>query len=241
MTAADVAREAADVILGRAEPARAAPRDPRRPPGVRQHDEVPADGHELELRQHVQHGGGVGVPAVPADAADADPVEQLPVRPRADHDSRPTTSIESYLRGRSAGTCASSATSWCSSGRSARCSISSRSTCCCASSTRGEALFHTGWFVESLLTELVIALVVRTRRPFFRSRPGSLLLWSTVALVTLTLAIPYLPLVGVFGFVPLPGVVLVTVSAVTALYVAATEVAQEAVLSRRRMRSACRR
>ena len=41
--------------------------------------------------------------------------------------------------------------------------------------------FRTGWFVESLLTELVIALVVRTRRPFFRSRPGRLLLvrrWS---------------------------------------------------------------
>jgi len=89
------------------------------------------------------------------------------------------------------------------------------------------AVFRTGWFVESLLTELVIALVVRTRRPFFRSRPGSLLLWSTVALVTLTLAIPYLPLVGVFGFVPLPGALLVTVSAVTALYVAATEVAKQ--------------
>ena len=33
-------------------------------------------------------------------------------------------------------------------------------------------LFRTGWFVESLLTELLVALVVRTRRPFFRSRPG---------------------------------------------------------------------
>ncbi len=31
--------------------------------------------------------------------------------------------------------------------------------------------FRTGWFVESLLTELVIALVVRTRRLCFRSRP----------------------------------------------------------------------
>jgi P-type Mg2+ transporter len=89
------------------------------------------------------------------------------------------------------------------------------------------AVFRTGWFVESLLTELVIALVVRTRRPFFKSRPGSLLLWSTVALVALTYALPYLPLVGVFGFVPLPGVVLVTISAVTALYVAATEVAKK--------------
>jgi Mg2+-importing ATPase len=85
-------------------------------------------------------------------------------------------------------------------------------------------LFRTGWFVESLLTELVVALVVRTRRPFFRSRPGRLLLWSTVALVALTIAIPYLPFIGVFGFVPLPATLLVTVTAVTALYVAATEV-----------------
>ena len=84
-------------------------------------------------------------------------------------------------------------------------------------------LFRTGWFVESLLTELVIALVVRTRRPFYRSRPGRVLLWSTVALIALTVAIPYLPFIGVFGFVPLPGMLLVTVIAITALYVAATE------------------
>jgi Mg2+-importing ATPase len=88
----------------------------------------------------------------------------------------------------------------------------------------GPALFRTGWFVESLLTELVIALVVRTRRPFFRSRPGRLLLWSTVALSVLTFAIPYLPFIGVFGFVPLPGLVLATISAITMLYVVATEI-----------------
>jgi Mg2+-importing ATPase len=84
-------------------------------------------------------------------------------------------------------------------------------------------LFRTGWFVESLLTELVIALVVRTRRPFFRSRPGGLLLWSTAALVAVTFAVPYLPFAGVFGFVPLPGALLLTVTAITALYVLATE------------------
>jgi Mg2+-importing ATPase len=83
-------------------------------------------------------------------------------------------------------------------------------------------LFRTGWFVESLLTELVIALVVRTRRPF-RSRPGRVLLWSTVVLVALTVALPYLPFIGVFGFVPLPAMLLMTVAAITALYVVATE------------------
>jgi Mg2+-importing ATPase len=50
--------------------------------------------------------------------------------------------------------------------------------------------FRTGWFIESLLTELVIALVVRTRHVFFRSRPGKLLLVSTLIVVGITLVLP---------------------------------------------------
>lgn len=84
-------------------------------------------------------------------------------------------------------------------------------------------LFRTGWFVESLLTELVIALVVRTRRPFFRSRPGRLLLGSTVLLVGLAFAIPYLPWVGLLGFVPTPAPLLAVLASITLLYVVAAE------------------
>jgi P-type Mg2+ transporter len=84
-------------------------------------------------------------------------------------------------------------------------------------------LFRTGWFVESLLTELAVALVMRTRRPFFQSRPGTLLLALTVVLAVGALAIPYLPLVGVFGFVPLPLPLLLTIVVIMLLYVAATE------------------
>lgn len=83
--------------------------------------------------------------------------------------------------------------------------------------------FRTGWFVESLLTELVIALVVRTRRPFFRSRPGAVLLGTTVVLVGIAFAIPYAPLVGALGFVPLPGALLVTLGTITVFYVVAAE------------------
>jgi Mg2+-importing ATPase len=43
------------------------------------------------------------------------------------------------------------------------------------------------------LTELAVALVIRTRRPFFRSRPGRLLLTSTLILIPVSFAIPYLP------------------------------------------------
>ena len=57
--------------------------------------------------------------------------------------------------------------------------------------TSGAALFRTGWFVESLLTELLVALVVRTRRSFFHSRPGKLLMIATGVVVLLTFLIPY--------------------------------------------------
>jgi P-type Mg2+ transporter len=100
----------------------------------------------------------------------------------------------------------------------------------------GPDLFRTGWFVESLLTELVIAMVVRTRRPFFRSQPGSVLLWSTAGLIALTIAIPYVPFIGVFGFVPLPGLLLLTVAAITLLYVAATEIVKSRFHSRASVR-----
>jgi Mg2+-importing ATPase len=87
-------------------------------------------------------------------------------------------------------------------------------------------LFRTGWFVESLLTELVIALVVRTRRPFFRSRPGTLLWTSTAAIVAVTFAIPFLPFAGVLGFAVLPGTVLLTLIGITVLYIGAVELAK---------------
>jgi Mg2+-importing ATPase len=87
----------------------------------------------------------------------------------------------------------------------------------------GVAAFRTGWFVESLLTELVVVLVMRTRRPFFASRPGRLLVISTVAVAALALAIPYLPLVGVLGFAPLASPLLAGLVVVTAAYVLATE------------------
>src|SRR5262249_1289971 len=82
----------------------------------------------------------------------------------------------------------------------------------------GVNTFRTAWFIASLLTELVVALVVRTRRRFYQSRPGSVLLWSTVALSVLTLAIPFLPSARILGFVPLSFNLLAALSTITALY-----------------------
>jgi Mg2+-importing ATPase len=88
-------------------------------------------------------------------------------------------------------------------------------------------LFRTGWFVESLVTELVVALVVRTRRPFFRSRPGRILLVTTLILIPVTFAIPYAPYAGVLGFVPPPASLIAVLAAITGMYVVATEVTKK--------------
>jgi P-type Mg2+ transporter len=88
----------------------------------------------------------------------------------------------------------------------------------------GASVFRTAWFVESLLSELAVALLVRTRRPAIRSRPGRLLLWLTVGTAILAVVVPYIPRVHVLGFVPLPLSVLLVVGAIVCGYVAATEV-----------------
>jgi Mg2+-importing ATPase len=93
-------------------------------------------------------------------------------------------------------------------------------------------VFQTAWFVESLLTELVIALVVRTRRRFYRSRPGRLLFWSTVVLACLTLLVPYAPFLRVLGFVPLPALLLWILLGIVVLYVAGAELLKRSFYAR---------
>jgi Mg2+-importing ATPase len=88
------------------------------------------------------------------------------------------------------------------------------------------AMFRTAWFVESLLTELLIALVVRTPRPIFRSRPGRFLWLSTLFVVALTFAVPYLPFASVLGFVALPPAVVAAIVGITGSYVIVTELAK---------------
>ncbi len=88
----------------------------------------------------------------------------------------------------------------------------------------GEPLFQSTWFVISLLTELAVLLVLRTRGPAWRSRPGALLAGATLAAGLGGVAIPFVPsLAGVFGFVPLPAATVGVVVVVVAGYVLATE------------------
>ena len=95
-----------------------------------------------------------------------------------------------------------------------------------------EPQFQTGWFIESLLTELVVALIVRTRRPVYRSKPGRWLWITTLAVSVMTISIPYLPYSNVMGFVPLPFWVTGLIVLVTLLYAMATETVKMAFYRR---------
>ena len=97
----------------------------------------------------------------------------------------------------------------------------------------GQAVFQTAWFMISLLTELAVVLILRTRRPALRSRPSRLLLWSTLAVGTATFALPFLGSAStLFGLVPLSGTALGFVVLILAGYILATELAKEWVYRR---------
>jgi Mg2+-importing ATPase len=79
----------------------------------------------------------------------------------------------------------------------------------------------------SLLTELVVVLILRTHKPAFRSKPSQLLIWSTLAVIAATFAIPYLGEAStIFGFVPLSALEVLAVVSIVLGYAVATEVAK---------------
>jgi Mg2+-importing ATPase len=88
--------------------------------------------------------------------------------------------------------------------------------------------FRTAWFLESVMTELLIMLVIRTRKPFFRSKPGKYLLVGTLLVAVVTLVLLYLPLNRTLGFTPLPLPLLLVLLGITGLYVLASEATKHA-------------
>lgn len=89
-----------------------------------------------------------------------------------------------------------------------------------------EMTFHTGWFIESVISAAVVVFVMRTRLPFFRSRPSRPMLLMTGLVALITLALPYTPLAGLMGFTPIPLVYLLFIFAIIGLYVLTAEIAK---------------
>ena len=81
-----------------------------------------------------------------------------------------------------------------------------------------EALFQTGWFIESLATQVLVIFVLRTRRNPLRSRPHPLLTATSLAVVVLAVVLPFTSLGAWFGFVPPSAAFLLAIAGLTVSY-----------------------
>jgi Mg2+-importing ATPase len=87
-----------------------------------------------------------------------------------------------------------------------------------------EGQFRTGWFLESVISASMIVLVIRSRKPFFRSRPGKYLLIATLSIAVITLILPFTPLGNVFGFSPLTLSTYLFLLLIVVVYILAAEI-----------------
>jgi len=86
------------------------------------------------------------------------------------------------------------------------------------------ALFQTGWFVESLLSQTLIVHVIRTGRiPFVESRPSRTLLAMTVAICAVGVWLPFSPAAPALGLTRLPGAYFLALAAILAAYLTLTQ------------------
>lgn len=85
-------------------------------------------------------------------------------------------------------------------------------------------LFRTGWFVESVVSASFVVLVIRTRRPFYRSKPGRYLLMTTLLIAIVTIILPYLPFSPLLGFRSVPKGFLFALSLILISYIILAEV-----------------
>jgi Mg2+-importing ATPase len=67
-----------------------------------------------------------------------------------------------------------------------------------------ESLFRTGWFVESIATQVLVIFIIRTRRNPLRSSPNRWLVLASLGVVLVAMALPFSPIAPYLGFTPLP-------------------------------------
>ncbi|MCX6236664.1 MAG: HAD-IC family P-type ATPase, partial [Bacteroidia bacterium] len=87
-----------------------------------------------------------------------------------------------------------------------------------------ESQFRTGWFLESVISASMIVLVIRSRKPFFRSRPGKYLLIATISIAVITLILPFTSLGSIFGFSPLTFTTYLLLLLIVVVYIVAAEI-----------------
>jgi Mg2+-importing ATPase len=95
-----------------------------------------------------------------------------------------------------------------------------------------EPLFHTGWFIESLATQTLVLFVIRTMGNPFRSRPSRSLTITTLLIVGIGVALPVTPLATLLGFTRLPASYFAFLILATVMYLALVDMAKRQLARR---------
>jgi Mg2+-importing ATPase len=85
------------------------------------------------------------------------------------------------------------------------------------------ATFRTGWFVESIATQILVIFAIRTAGPAWKSRAHPVLVATSLGALALALLVALTPAGSIFGFVALPAPILAGIAGLTILYLAAAE------------------
>lgn len=91
----------------------------------------------------------------------------------------------------------------------------------------GETLFHTGWFIESLATQVLVIFIIRTRKNPLKSHPNPWLTFCSLTVVSLAILLPFTPLGSYLGFVPPPPLFFIIIGCMVAIYLSMVEVAKQ--------------
>ena len=92
--------------------------------------------------------------------------------------------------------------------------------------------FRTGWFLESVISASLIVLVIRSRKPSFKSRPSKYLLMATLLVVVATLLLPLTPLGKILGLHPLPISFLLLIGVIVIGYIISAEITKRIFYSK---------
>ncbi len=90
-----------------------------------------------------------------------------------------------------------------------------------------EASFQTGWFIESIATQIFVVFIIRTKRvPFFKSMPSIFVGMSTIGVVILSWLIPFTPIGPLLSFAALSPILLTMIAAIVLAYLLVAETAK---------------
>jgi Mg2+-importing ATPase len=93
----------------------------------------------------------------------------------------------------------------------------------------GEALFHTGWFIESMATQVLVIFIIRTRKNPFKSRPNPWLIACSLTVVAVAVVLPFTPAGVHLGFVAPPAFLFLILIVMLLAYLLAVEAMKKAL------------